>query len=322
MEKTRNELKDAILAAGRIALIMHISPDGDTCGSALALCRGFILAGKRAFVVCDDPVPAIYRGLVGAGDVRTPDAIGGEAVDLAIAVDVADRARLGKCVALFDAAGDTAQIDHHETNTRFARLNMLRSPLSATGVLACEMLDALNVLLDRQIAECLYVAVATDTGSFKQENTDEQALRIAARCVGTGFALHDAARRVFDLRPLCQGKLLGRALDSLMLECGGRLSLMVLTKRDFADCGALYEHSEGLVNFAMNTQGAEAACLLVEKEGAVKCSLRAMPPTDVAKVAASFGGGGHALAAGCTLPLPLEAARETMLAALSEALAL
>lgn len=318
MKKTLENLTKAIDKAARIALIMHISPDGDTCGSALALCRGFVLYGKDARVFCDDPVPGVYGGLEGAGQVSPPEEAHG-AFDLAIAVDVADRERLGRCVSLWDAAKETAQLDHHGTNPGYAGINCVRSPLSATGVLAAELLDALGVEMEPRTAECLYVAIATDTGSFKQQNTDAEALELAARCVRTGFDVGAAARRVFEIRPLAQGKLIGCALCGMEVFAGGRAALMSLSRADFVACGALPEHTEGIVNFAINTEGVEVACLLSELGDAVKCSLRALPPHDVAKIAASLCGGGHALAAGCTLSEPLPAAREIMRARLLEA---
>ncbi len=298
----------SIRAAKRIALVMHVSPDGDTCGTALALCRALSLLGKDVEVVCENGVPHIYADLEGVEDVKTPDALEGVPFDLALAVDVADRARLGAAAKVFDAARHTAQIDHHGTNPGYAQVNYLRSPLSATAVLALDVIDGLGVPLDPCIAECLFVGVTTDTGNFKQENTDAEALQVAARCIRTGIDTAAITRRVFDLRPLSQIKLMARAFESLRLLEGGRIAIMRLGAGDFTETSALAEHTEGIVNFAINTEGVRIACLLSQPADKVRCSLRALPPFDVSAVAGALGGGGHRLAAGCTLEPPMDGA--------------
>lgn len=314
-------LIDRIHAAQCIALILHVSPDGDTCGSALALRRALVMLGKTVVCVCDNDVPHIYADLDGAQTVVKPDTLEGEVFDLAIAVDVADRARMGDSLAVFDAADETAQIDHHQTNPAYAGVNVLRSPLSATGVLALEAVDALGLTLDIPMAKCLFVAVATDTGNFKNQSTDAAALEAAARCIATGLDAAAVTRRVFDLRPLAQIKLMARALESLTLLAGGKLALMQLTMDDFRDTGALPEHTEGIVNFGINTEGVEIACLLSQPIKKVRASLRSMAPYDVSRVAGALGGGGHARAAGCTLEPPLAEAAKRIAAEMEKELA-
>lgn len=316
-------LCERISAAQSVLLICHIFPDGDTCGSALALRRAFLSLGKRVSVCCEQAVPSVYALLDGADGVTTPAALAGQTFDLALCVDVSDAGRMGQCAALFDAARATAQIDHHGTNPGYAGVNVIRSPLSATGVLAAELIERLGVALDMRMAECLYVAAATDTGSFKQANTDPEALMLGARCVACGFDLAALSRRVFDLRPLCQLKLFGAALDSQDVCHAGMLTTLTVSRADFDRCGASDEHTEGLVEMAFNTEGVRMAALLTEKAGNVKVSMRCVAPYNVAEVAKRFGGGGHALAAGCTLKeKTLAQAREAVRLACEEALTL
>ncbi len=320
MDKTLQRLKTAVENARNIALILHVSPDGDTCGSALALCRAFVLQGKSVAVLCDDPIPQLYSDFPGVEMAVTPEMVKSpDPFDLAIAVDVADRERLGRCSHAFDAARLTAQIDHHMTNPGYARINFVRSPLSATGVLAWELMGAMGISMDEPIARCLYAAVATDTGNFKQQNTDSEALRLAARCVEGGLDIQPVALRLFDERPFCQGRLLGHALCSLTQYAQGRIVMMRLTAEDFVNSGALPEHTEGIVNFAIHTEGAKIACLLSQVgEDRVKCSLRALPPYAVSDIAIALNGGGHELAAGCTLSMPLDDAYKTLRDAMVE----
>lgn len=313
MADTLRNLTNAMLAANRIALILHVSPDGDTCGSALALRRGLLFLGKDAQVFCDDPMPSIYADLDGAGSVRLPESAANETFDLAVAVDIGDRRRMGRCAAIFDAARNTAQIDHHGTNPAYAQINHIRSPLSATCLLAAEVLGTLGVPLDLPTATCLFVAAATDTGNFKNRGTDAEALALAEKCVKLGLDAEAVARRIFDVRPICQIRLMGRALSCIETFAEGRVAVMRLSGADFEETGALSEHTEGIINFAINAEGVQIACLLSEQGERVKCSFRSMPPCDVSRVATRFGGGGHALAAGCSMKPSLQAAHDAIL---------
>ncbi|MDL2318293.1 bifunctional oligoribonuclease/PAP phosphatase NrnA [Eubacteriales bacterium OttesenSCG-928-A19] len=323
MEADKKVLADLVAsvdASQRIALIMHVSPDGDTCGSAFALRRALVSYGKEVTLVCDHRVPHIYDDLDGADMVMKPDALAGEVFDLGFAIDVADRLRMGESAAVFDAARHTAQIDHHGTNPGYAEVNYVRSPLSATGVLAMEVIDALDVPLDRSMAKCLFVAITTDTGNFKKQNTDAAALRVSARCIAIGIDTASITRRVFDLRPYEQVKLLARALQSLTVFEDGQIGLMRLSLRDFEDTGALSEHTEGIIDFGINTEGVQIAALMSQKGEKIRCSLRSMPPYDVSRVASDLGGGGHTLAAGCTLEPPMAAASRRLRTALRKEL--
>lgn len=315
------KLTEHIHAAHRIALIMHVSPDGDACGSAFALRRALLHIGKQVTTVCDHPVPHIYTDLDGADALVTPETVTGQRFDLSIAVDVADRARMGLSVAVFDAAQTTAQIDHHQTNPRYAQVNFVKSPLSATAVLIMALIDALDVALDFPIAHCIFVGVATDTGNFKQQNTDPQSLEVAARCLAVGVDPSKVTRRVFDMRPLQQIKLMGRAFESMTLHGDGCIALMTLSKQDFEETGALPEHTEGIVGFGINTEGVKMACVMSNPEDKIRCSFRSEPPYDVAHVAGAMGGGGHVLAAGCTLDPPEEAARGRVIEEMEKELA-
>lgn len=321
--KGRNlqKLTEHIRAAHRIALILHISPDGDACGSAFALRRALLRLDKKVTAVCDQPAPHIYADMDGADALVTPETVAGQRFDLSIAVDVADRARMGRSVSVFDAGQMTAQVDHHQTNPNYAQINFVKFPLSATGVLVMELIDALDVPLDLPLAHCLFVAIATDTGNFKQQNTDPAALAAAARCLEAGVEPSKVTRRVFDMRPAQQVKLIGRAFESMTLHAEGRIALMTLTKQDFDETGALPEHTEGIIGFGINTEGVKMACLMSCPVDKVRCSFRSDFPYDVARVAGRLGGGGHVLAAGCTLDPPEEAARERVLEEMKKELA-
>lgn len=302
--------------AQRVVLIAHVSPDGDTLGSALALRLALLAIGAVADVVCQDAVPELYATLPGAGTVVPPEKVAGRVYDLAVAVDVSDALRMGDCSPVFEAARSRMVVDHHGTNTRFGEENWVDPDASATGVLVLQLVRALDAELTPEIARCLFVALSTDTGHFQYQNTNAQALRAAADCVEARIDVAQITEGLYRERPRAKTELLACALRSLRFERGGRLAYMQLSRADFERCGASDAMSEGLINYAIETQGVKVAFLARENGAGVKFSLRSRPPYDVAAVCKRFGGGGHVFAAGCTIAAPLDEAIPAMLAAI------
>ena len=306
----------AMKQAQRVVLIAHVSPDGDTLGSALALRLALLAIGAVADVVCQDAVPELYATLPGAGTVVPPEKVAGRVYDLAVAVDVSDALRMGDCSPVFEAARSRMVVDHHGTNTRFGEENWVDPDASATGVLVLQLVRALGAELTPEIARCLFVALSTDTGHFQYQNTNAQALRAAADCVEAHIDVAQITEGLYRERPRAKTELLACALRSLTFERGGRLAYMKLSRADFERCGASDAMSEGLINYAIETQGVKVAFLARENDAGVKFSLRSRPPYDVAAVCQRFGGGGHVFAAGCTIAAPLDEAVSSMLAAI------
>ncbi len=306
----------AIRAARSVAVASHVSPDGDTLGAALALCRGLGQLGLRVAPFCQDPVPQYLSFLPGAQDLRTPESLAeGERFDLLLCVDVSDEERLGRCAALKDRANRTAQLDHHGTNPGFCQENCVDPGATATALLAKELLRRLGCPLDREMAICLYVGVCTDSGGFAFNNTTAEAFRAAGDLMDAGLPLSELNRRLFRSRPPEQVLLLHRALETLRFEEGGSLTTMTLTRRTMEECGALPEHTDMIVNYGLDIRGVKMTAFLRENgDGTVKASLRSVPPLRVDRVAATFGGGGHAQAAGVTMRTDLNSARALLLA--------
>ncbi|MGN1020790.1 MAG: bifunctional oligoribonuclease/PAP phosphatase NrnA [Aristaeellaceae bacterium] len=321
LSRKTEALAGLIAGSQRIALCGHVNPDGDTIGSMLALRLGLERLGKDATAFCQDKVPDSLLMLAGAEDVRRPESAAGERYDLFIAVDVSDEKRLGSGIGLLSQAEHTAQVDHHGTNPCYAQVNSVDGDASATGLMVKELLDALGVTVDADIARCLYAAISTDTGNFAFACTTAEAFRVMAELMEAGLPLSEMNRRLFRQRARAQVLLLGRALDTLTFHEEGRITLMTLTRQDFADCGALSEHADTIVNFGLDVEGVRMAALLRETaDGKIKASLRAVEPDRVDGAAAAFGGGGHAQASGCTLEGPVDQAAERVLRALVRAL--
>lgn len=295
-----------------ILLIAHVSPDGDTLGSSFALYGVLSGLGKRVQIVCEDPVPAIYRFLPFSDKTIKPEQARPAAA--AVSVDCADLMRTGTAEPLFAAAKDTLNIDHHGTNDRYAANNYVRKA-GATGELVYGVLTALGVPIGRDVATCLYAAISTDTGNFSYDNTTPDTLRIAAELLETGFDLPELNRRLFRTVPFRKLKLQALAVTKAQLSEGGRVGVTALTKADVESCGASAEDTEGIIDSIRDIDTVEIAAMLREgDDGKIRVSLRGKTCADVSKIAAVYGGGGHRLAAGCTLEPPIKQAAEQITA--------
>lgn len=298
----------AVREADSICICGHVSPDGDTVGAALAMRLILLSMGKKVRVFFQDKVPDNLTFLPGSEEIRRPEENDGE-YDLFLAVDVSNPERLGTCGALMSRCARSAQIDHHGTNPEYAQVNSVDGNASATCTMIREQMNWLGAKLTRDVAVCLYTGISTDTGNFSFSCTDPEAFRAAGGLLEAGLPLADLNMRLFRERSAAQLRLLGRAIESLRYEADGRIAVMTLTLKDFEDCGALSEHSDTVVNYALETIGTKMAVLGRESDdGRLKFSLRARAPLKVDGVAAAMGGGGHPQASGISMDGSLEEA--------------
>lgn len=312
----------AIRRARRIALLSHVSPDGDTIGSALALRQGLLQLNREVELFCQDRVPEYLHFLDGAVCYRRmADLMADERFDLLLCVDVSDASRMGECAALMDRAAHTAQIDHHDTNEGFCEENCIDPTAPACALVAYELLRRLHCQITQEIAICLAVALSTDTGHLVYNSTTPEAFRVMGELVEAGAPISKVYRRLYRERPPRQLALLARALNKLTYHHGGLITSIALTQQDFDECGALGEDAEIIANYGMDIRGARM-CVFARESGAggVKLSLRSIHPWQVSGVATRFGGGGHAQAAGATVNLPLDEAVRQVVAAMKEEL--
>lgn len=305
--------------AKRMALIAHVSPDGDTVGATLALRLAFLSLGKAVDVVCDGDVPRSMQFLPGFDAFLKPDQAQGP-YDTAIAVDVSDRSLLGKSEAVFDSAQVRMVIDHHATNPAYGDVNFIRGGESACCLLAYEVILALGVLMDVPMGTCLMTGLSTDTGHFQYPCTTEAALACAAHLRGLGVDISYITRMMYRTQPMERVKITRIAYDRMRFVLGGQVGVIELTRQDFEETGCTFGQADGLVNRALEVEGVRMAVLVSERDEGIKMSLRAVEPDTVNDIAQRFGGGGHAQAAGCTIHAPLNEAVAMVLAAMEEKL--
>ena len=312
----------ALSGADSFMVCTHVRPDGDAIGALLATGRLLRALGKQVTLVCQDAVPEKYLNFFeDAMLVVTPDEITDKHFDVALAVDVASADRMGSALTLFEKAPLTMQIDHHAGNGGYAALNAVDHEASAAGELIVQLYDTLNVAIDPIAAAQLYVAISTDSGNFTFNSVRAETFAAMQRLMESGLDLADINRRLFKDRKVQQVKMLSSALKTLTFFAEGQATHMYITQKQLQSANAGSEHLNGIVNYGLDMEGVKMTFMADEMlDGGWKVSLRAKPGYDVCSIAQRFGGGGHVLAAGCTLRMPLEDVQKTLITAIEEQL--
>jgi bifunctional oligoribonuclease and PAP phosphatase NrnA len=318
-----------IAAAGSLVVATHDRPDGDAIGSMMALALAARAAGKNVQVTMAEPVPRRYAFLT-AGEALLDAAGFARAAaesDCVAVVDTSAMEQLRQVAPTITASRERlVVIDHHQTREEIAPATWADPSAAATGILIVELLDRLGSPLTQEVARAVLTAIGADTGWMQYANTDARALRAAARCLEAGVALDQLYRTLFMNDRPQRIALMGRMLAGMTLHADSRLAVMTITREDFRATGAGPDETENLINEALRIGSVSVAMLLVEQGSEIRGSLRSKSPiagaeaVDVAAIAQSLGGGGHARAAGFRLAGPLEQARATALAAVERAL--
>lgn len=310
-----------MLCADRILLATHVRPDGDAVGSLVAL--GLMLRGngRRAAMLGRPDACGPAGFLEGCAAMSTADELVGQEFDLLVALDCASRDRLPEPAAGLAGHIPLINIDHHATNTRFGLLNWVEPEAAATAELVAVLARVAGWPVEPAVAEALWVALVTDSGRFAYESTRAETLRTAAALLETGnIRLPLISERLFGSLPRRVFELRRRLLSSIEFLCGDRVILAILTREDFEQTGCTTADLEEILDWPRSVAGVEAVCLLYETAHAdpTRLSVRTRAPLDAAALCTSFGGGGHARAAGANVPLPLSDACVALRRRLSE----
>jgi bifunctional oligoribonuclease and PAP phosphatase NrnA len=271
----------------------------------------------RADLVGLDPIPRRYRFLIEHDTIVNAAAIAPHHFDLLVVLDTGAIDRMPAAMQAWVPQLTTLNIDHHPTNTQFADDNWVDPAASSVGEMLAVMAGEAGWRISEPAAQALWVAIVTDTGRFSFSNTRAPVMRTAARLLETGIAPERLNHRVYEESALAQIRLQGRAIDRLEVHAEGRIAMVSLAREDFAAVDATGEDADEIVEIPRRVQGALIALFLYELPGeeprATKVSLRTVAPFDAGAFCRDMGGGGHARAAGCTLPLPLTQARTHIL---------
>jgi phosphoesterase RecJ-like protein len=315
------EIVDVIREHKTFCVLEHKKPDGDCIGSGLAMALALTKIGKRAVLVSEDPHPTVYAFLPGR-HLHTRAVYlepGDFSPEVAIFIDCTGEDRAGKAANL--VMGRTwINIDHHISNSDFGDLNLVDPNVSAAGELVYEVIRELGVEITPDIATCLYVSIATDTGGFRYQNTTSDTHRLAAELLDKGVKSWTVSEMVFECRSLSSILLLGKALSAIKLLFDGKVALIAITQEMLRSCGATMEDIEGIINYPRSVSGVEVALVFKETEDGVHVSFRSKALVDVSAIAVSLGGGGHPRAAGAVLDGDLETVQRRVLSAIEKVL--
>lgn len=305
MTETIQNIVNEIRANGSFLLTTHESPDGDAVGSSLALASFLRRIGKQVCVHFRDPVPELFTFLPGSDSV-TPH-IPAQDFDVSFVLDVGEFRRAGDEFCSFRRGGALINLDHHLSCERFGRYNLIDSNAAATGILVYRIISAFGYAMDRDTALCLYVAIISDTGSFRYSNANREAFSVAGEMIEQGVNAWSVAERLYESQPQKRLELLTRALATLEVVCGGRAASLTVTSDMYDATGANAELTDGFVNYPRSIRGVEVAIFFRQlDERTCKVGFRSKGAVNVAGFAAALGGGGHHNAAGCTVSGGLE----------------
>lgn len=310
MQRIISQLKNS----RRLLVATHINPDGDAIGSLIAMGLVLEALGKEAVLHCDSPIPAVYRFLP-ATDKITGTYDPSADFDTAVILDCGNFKRVGRAFAKIDNIETIINIDHHVTNTGFGAFQLVDTDACATAEILYRLIKALDIRITPGMATAIYTGIFTDTGSFRFSNTNRAAFAICEEMVSLGMDPYKVAQNVYGTYSLGRIKLLNLALDSIEVAAGGKVSIMTLTRDMLVKTGTQPEDTDGLINYARRIEDVKLAVLLQEMDNGngapsdtprFHVSLRSDGTMDVAEFAATFGGGGHKVAAGFNIDAPLE----------------
>ena len=303
--------------AGPILILTHRRPDGDTVGSAAALCRALRKAGKEAFVFANEDITPrlgfLLEGLTAPADY---------AFDYVVAVDIADTTLLTDSAKVFADRIDLC-LDHHPSNKEFATDLVLHGKAAAAGEVIYLVAKELGVDFDLPMWEALYIAVATDTGCFRFSNTTPLAHRIAADAIEAGLDFLPHNRTFFEAKSKVRFMIERKMFDDMIFSDNGEVCCSWLDRGWLNEIGATDDDLDNLSTLTMSLEGVKCGIILTQnkKDKAYKVSVRSHRPADASRICSNFGGGGHPRAAGCTVDMPVKEACAALMAAAAEELA-
>lgn len=318
-----SDVARALSGLGTFLLLLHEFPDGDSLGSNLAMCLALTKLGKKAVVAAPTPPLGRYsflpgfEGIVPVADLPRPL----EGFDCLLLIDCSDPRRAGLKPEELGVFRVVVNIDHHPSNAYFGHVNYVDPRASAAAEQVRLVLAEMECPLDRDIALCLYVAVSTDTGGFRFDNTTAGTHLLAAELLNLGVEPGPVGEMIHDTRTLSSIRLLEKMLGTLSFAAGGRIAWVTVTRGMLLECGATDDEVEGLVGYPRMIGSVDLCFLLQEMaDGTVRVALRSKRDLDVGAIAENLGGGGHRKAAGCVLPGGLEHALALVLAEAQKAL--
>ena len=320
-KREAQRLHEKLSRLDSVCIVSHAHPDGDSLGSLLGLAA--LIENHyhcRVERVLSDSTPSRYAFMDIAKAVPYETCLE-KHFDVCILVDCSDENRLGDAKALLKRADSLINIDHHRSNESFGEINLVEADCSSTGELIYHLAKFLNWQIDSEIASALYVAIATDTGSFQYSNTTQKTHLATAELLSHPFEVDLVRERLFQSEPLNKAKLFITLVQAIAFSSDGQVGGCSVSQQDLNQFQASSADLDGVVEFIRNIETIRISYLIKEVgKNEFRASLRSKPPTRVDKIAHQFDGGGHAYAAGCSFSGSLEQFQEQLILACGEAI--
>lgn len=289
-----------------ILILTHAHPDGDTLGCGFALCRALLELGKKARVICADEIQKKYAYLMQDLDMPSFDE------DYVVAVDVATENLLGSLQDVYGGKIDMC-IDHHGSNTDYAKYLLLNADAAAACEIIFKVIKALGVDIDKNIANCLYTGLTTDTGCFRYSSATSNTYRAAAELIDLGADNGKINRTMFETKTKTYAALERMAIEGMQFFCNERICVITVTQDMYKKTGSNEQETEAIAPLTRQTEGVEIGLTIREKpDGTCKCSIRTYESVDASALAACFGGGGHKQASACKFDCGVEEAKQML----------
>ena len=308
---TLDEILNVMKESNSFIILAHDNPDGDAIGSALAVANVLTELGKTNIDIVTKEYPANFRGLPNANIIKNE----GQDInyDMAIVVDCPDVKRVHEDYRHFiEEAGIVAQFDHHLNNAMFGDYNVVNSAAPACAQILVSSFQYLNIEISKNVATCLMVGIITDTGGFRFNSVTAETFEFAAWALTRGVNISQIYKDVMMTKTKAQFEAEKLAVDRIEFFHDGKITFTYFTKADEERLNIQSGELDGIVDIGRNIEGVEVAIFIREKKDGFKASFRSNE-IDIAEICMLFGGGGHKLAAGCTIDAPLEEVKKVLI---------
>lgn len=309
---TIDNIKEEIYKARTIIILTHEMPDGDAIGSSLAMYNALKDINKEVDVIIQEH-SNMYNFLPRSNEIKTKSQI--KNYDLAIALDCGDKKRLNGYAEYFENANVTIEIDHHAINTMFADYNFVNPAAPACAQILITVLEGLEIEITKEIGTCLLTGIITDTGGFKYQGVSAETFEFTAELLNKGVNVSDVYKRVMQTISKDKFELRKLAMERTEFLEDGKIAFTYINKEDEEKVNAGIDAHEGIVEIGRDVEGVEISIFLRENQekNGYKISLRSNEYANVADICFIFGGGGHTRAAGGSIKLPLEEAKQKII---------
>ncbi|KOA20878.1 bifunctional oligoribonuclease and PAP phosphatase NrnA [Clostridium homopropionicum DSM 5847] len=295
------DIVDKLIECNKVGITCHVSPDGDSLGSSLAFLQVLLKLGKDAYIISKEPLPKDFSYLPYSNEFYKQNNTVLENTDVVIVLDCGNIDRINGNLNYEDKQYTLINIDHHLSNDLYGDMNYIDIKAAAVAEIVYEILTALNIELDKNIATCLYTSLVTDTGSFRHSNTTLNTHRIAGILITTGIDFTEIHRILFENKSVSRVKLYGKVIDGMEMYLNNKLCIMHLNKNILGDPEENKGDTSDIITIGTQIDSVEVTALIKDTEQGTKVSLRSKNVVDVRKIAEEFQGGGHVRAAGFSI---------------------